>query len=68
MNCLREFVSLDQSVLEITEKLEQLRLLENNIPIQVVLTEYQSIGVDRPEDIAIVSSIMLERSSPENDN
>jgi 3-deoxy-manno-octulosonate cytidylyltransferase (CMP-KDO synthetase) len=54
--------------LEITEKLEQLRLLENNIPIQVVLTEYQSIGVDRPEDIAIVSSIMLERSSPENDN
>jgi 3-deoxy-manno-octulosonate cytidylyltransferase (CMP-KDO synthetase) len=61
MNCLREFVSLDQSPLEITEKLEQLRLLENNIPIQVVLTEYQSIGVDRPEDIAIVSEMMLDK-------
>ena len=62
MNCLREFVNLDQSLLEITEKLEQLRLLENNIPIQVVLTEYQSIGVDRPEDIPIVSKIMAEQS------
>ena len=60
MKCLREFVSLDQSHLEITEKLEQLRLLENNIPIQVVLTEYQSFGVDRPEDIRIVSNIMLD--------
>ena len=62
MNSLRQFVSLDQSLLEITEKLEQLRLLENNIPIQVVLTEYQSIGVDRPEDIQIVSEIMAEQS------
>ena len=62
MNSLRQFVSLDQSLLEITEKLEQLRLLENNIPIQVVLTEYQSIGVDRPEDIDIVSKIMVEQA------
>jgi 3-deoxy-manno-octulosonate cytidylyltransferase (CMP-KDO synthetase) len=68
MNCLREFVSLDQSLLEITEKLEQLRLLENNIPIQIVLTEYQSIGVDRPEDIQIVSEIMLDKSHPKKDN
>ena len=68
MNCLREFVSLNQSPLEINEKLEQLRLLENDIPIQVVLTEYQSIGVDRPEDIAIVSKIMLDKPSSKKDN
>lgn len=61
MNRLKEFVSLDQSRLEITEKLEQLRLLENDIPIQVVVTEHQSIGVDRPEDIAVVSQMMLEK-------
>ena len=60
MECLGEIVSLDQSHLEITEKLEQLRLLENDIPIQVVVTEYQSIGVDRPEDIAIVSKIIRD--------
>ncbi|MGB5745898.1 MAG: 3-deoxy-manno-octulosonate cytidylyltransferase, partial [Desulfobacterales bacterium] len=42
MQALEKFVALDQSRLEVTEKLEQLRLLENNIPIHVVLTEHQS--------------------------
>jgi 3-deoxy-manno-octulosonate cytidylyltransferase (CMP-KDO synthetase) len=58
MKTLKDFVALDQSPLEITEKLEQLRLLENNIPIHVVLTKHHSIGVDRPEDIEIVSKII----------
>jgi 3-deoxy-manno-octulosonate cytidylyltransferase (CMP-KDO synthetase) len=61
MQALQKFVALDQSRLEVTEKLEQLRLLENNIPIHVVLTEHQSIGVDRPEDIQVVEQIILER-------
>ena len=59
MQTLKKFVALDQSRLEVTEKLEQLRLLENNIPIHVVLTEHQSIGVDRPEDIQVVEQIIL---------
>ena len=54
MPALKKFVTLKQSPLEISEKLEQLRLLENNIPIHVVVTEYQSISVDRPEDIDAV--------------
>ena len=58
MKILKKFVALDQSRLEITEKLEQLRLLENNIPIQVVLTDHQTIGVDRPEDIETVRKII----------
>ncbi len=58
MPALKKFVALDQSPLEVTEKLEQLRLLENNIPIHVVLTEHHSIGVDRPEDIQTVSKII----------
>jgi len=58
MNSLRQFVELGPSGLEITEKLEQLRLLENEIPVHVVITEYQSIGVDRPEDLEIVNRIL----------
>jgi 3-deoxy-manno-octulosonate cytidylyltransferase (CMP-KDO synthetase) len=58
MNILRQFVELGPSNLEITEKLEQLRLLENDIPVHVVITKYQSIGVDRPEDLKIVSRIL----------
>jgi 3-deoxy-manno-octulosonate cytidylyltransferase (CMP-KDO synthetase) len=63
MKALKNFVALDQSPLEVTEKLEQLRLLENNIPIHVVLTEYQSMGVDRPEDIEIVEKIILDKKN-----
>jgi 3-deoxy-manno-octulosonate cytidylyltransferase (CMP-KDO synthetase) len=61
MKILKKFVALDQSRLEVTEKLEQLRLLENNIPIQVVLTDHQTIGVDRPEDIETVRKIIREK-------
>jgi 3-deoxy-manno-octulosonate cytidylyltransferase (CMP-KDO synthetase) len=58
MNALNKFVSLNQSRLEITERLEQLRLLENNIPIHIVVTDYQSISVDRPDDLQNVLKIM----------
>lgn len=34
------------------EKLEQLRILENKIPIRVVETVYDSVGVDTPDDLA----------------
>ena len=60
---LEKFVGLDQSPLEITEKLEQLRLLENNIPIHIVVTDHQSVGVDRPEDIPVVEQIMSSGES-----
>ena len=58
MRILRQFVILGQSRLEAIEKLEQLRLLENGIPIHVVITNHKSIGVDRPEDIKTVSKIL----------
>jgi 3-deoxy-manno-octulosonate cytidylyltransferase (CMP-KDO synthetase) len=65
MNALRKFVSLGPSRLEIAEKLEQLRLLENDIPIHVVLTEHKSIGVDNPEDVLTICEI-LGKSNKEN--
>jgi 3-deoxy-manno-octulosonate cytidylyltransferase (CMP-KDO synthetase) len=51
-NILLEFVKLEKSKLEGIEKLEQLRLLENNYQIKMVLTDYQGIGIDSPEDLA----------------
>ncbi len=69
MQTLKRFVSLDQSPLEVTEGLEQLRLIDNHIPIHVVETEHRSLGVDRPEDIETVSMIIQRRkaaSGPKN--
>ena len=61
---LKKFVELGPSSLERIEKLEQLRLLENDIPIQVVVTTGQSVDVNRPEDIGFVQQIL----SVEEDN
>jgi len=58
MKILRQFVFLGPSRLEVIEKLEQLRLLENGISIHVVITNHRSTGVDRPEDIKTVSKIL----------
>lgn len=63
MGTLKKFVELGPGYLEETEKLEQLRLLENGIPIHIVKTEYKSIGVDRPEDIPEVEKIIRANRS-----
>ena len=55
---LLKFVRLPQSDLEKTEKLEQLRALENGFGIKVLITPYDSIGVDRPEDVELVEEIL----------
>jgi 3-deoxy-manno-octulosonate cytidylyltransferase (CMP-KDO synthetase) len=64
MPALKKFVTLDRGRLEVSEKLEQLRLLENNIPIHIVETAHRSIGVDRPQDIETVTKIILEKEKP----
>lgn len=48
---LDRFVTLPESSLEKAERLEQLRFLENGIPIYVGETPYDSIGVDTEEDL-----------------
>ena len=55
---LDRFVSLPESSLERTERLEQLRFLENGIPIYVGETPYDSIGVDTEEDLRRVEKIL----------
>lgn len=48
---LIQYASMPQTQLEISEKLEQLRALENGIKIRVVETDFESLGVDTPEDL-----------------
>jgi 3-deoxy-manno-octulosonate cytidylyltransferase (CMP-KDO synthetase) len=43
--------------LEQAERLEQLRALENGYDIRVVETEYESIGIDTPEDLERVTRL-----------
>lgn len=64
METLAAFAALPRGRLEALEQLEQLRLLENGIPIRVVVTRHASVGVDRPEDIELVTKMLTERERP----
>ena len=48
---LQRFTELLPSVLEETEKLEQLRYLENGYKIRLALTNIPTIGIDTPDDL-----------------
>ncbi len=55
---LEAFHALPRSALERAENLEQLRLLENGIPIHVVETDEPTIGVDTEEDLRAVEALI----------
>lgn len=57
---LMRFCQLPQGKLELTEKLEQLRALENGMKIQVVEIKADTIAVDTPEDLKKVESYLLK--------
>lgn len=59
-NMLETFVKLPQSALEQIEGLEQLRLLENSIPIKMVYTKNFYHGIDVEEDINIVKEMLCK--------
>lgn len=48
---LFSFTQLAPTDLELAEQLEQLRMLENGFKIKVVVTEYENLAVDTPEDL-----------------
>jgi 3-deoxy-manno-octulosonate cytidylyltransferase (CMP-KDO synthetase) len=55
---LLRLVKFPVSPLENAEKLEQLRALDNGIQIAVVKVDYDSVGVDMPEDVERVESLI----------
>lgn len=54
---LLSYPRLQVGPLEQAERLEQLRALENGYRIRVVETEYESLGVDTPEDLERVNQL-----------
>ena len=57
-NILKKFISLEQTINEKKNKLEQLRALDNKFKINVALAKSSPIGVDTIEDYLAIKKIM----------
>jgi 3-deoxy-manno-octulosonate cytidylyltransferase (CMP-KDO synthetase) len=55
---LQRFISLPPSPLELAEGLEQLRALEDGATIRVHLTGHEAIGLDSPDQIPLIESLL----------
>jgi len=62
LETLKKFVSNEQSVNEIKNRLEQLRAIDNNIKINVALAKSTPIGVDTEQDFVAIKKIMEYKS------
>jgi 3-deoxy-manno-octulosonate cytidylyltransferase (CMP-KDO synthetase) len=59
---LEKITKLPVSELEKSEALEQLRWIENGYKIQVAITEYETIGIDTPEDLKKLIQLYNEKN------
>ena len=62
ISILQKFVNLRQTQNEISQNLEQLRAMENNITIDVILANSSPIGVDTNEDYLEIKKLMEYKS------
>lgn len=60
-NTLDLITSLPQSGLEIAEALEQNRWIENGFRIKTAITEFESIGIDTPDDLERANRLMNKK-------
>lgn len=61
---LEQFVAWPPGVLEQAEQLEQLRALENGARIRVLVTDHEAIGLDTPEQVPRLESLLRAFSPP----
>ena len=62
VSILEKFINLNQTQNEILQKLEQLRALDNNISIDVVLANSTPLGVDTQEEYMEIKKLMEYKS------
>ncbi len=61
---LFEFVTLARTPAERSESLEQLRALENGVPIRTAIVEgWSSVSVDAPEDVLRVERLLAKKAN-----
>jgi len=56
---LMKIVSLQQSTLEITESLEQLRWMENGYHIETIITNFENQSIDTPDDLEKIKEVYV---------
>ena len=59
---LYEFGRLSRTPLEMAEGIDMLRTLEHGYPIQMVLTDTETIGVDTPADLTRAEDVLRNDS------
>lgn len=57
---LTEFVEWLPTPLEKAEQLEQLRAMEHGVPIRVVITDHQSLGLDTPAQVPEIEALLIK--------
>jgi 3-deoxy-manno-octulosonate cytidylyltransferase (CMP-KDO synthetase) len=59
-NTLKKLTMLKRSSLEIAESLEQNRWLENGYKIRTTVSEWDSYGIDSPEDLVTINELFKD--------
>lgn len=62
---LMKFHDMNQTELELGEGIEPLRAMENGYKVRVAETQFESIGVDYPEHIALVEDYIIKQPKKE---
>ncbi|MEM9080778.1 MAG: 3-deoxy-manno-octulosonate cytidylyltransferase, partial [Verrucomicrobiota bacterium] len=57
---LQQFINWPPAPLEVAESLEQLRALHHRARIRVILTEHEAIGLDSPDQVALIEKLLSE--------
>ncbi|KAF3506553.1 hypothetical protein F2Q69_00010016 [Brassica cretica] len=59
---LKVYSELQPTPLQIEEDLEQLKVLENGYKMKVIKVDHEAHGVDTPDDVEKIESLMRERN------